>query len=93
MCGWKKVLFDSVLGNGGDLILPPISCFSLFGGKHLREQLKVSGSSKVLDSLGQQARTMPRADLKLCSVSGSQGEEKSESSSCSSKICMAMVKM
>lgn len=59
----------------------------------LSEQLKVSESSKVLDSLGQHPRTMPRAHLKLCSVSESQGEKRSEGISCSSEVCIAMVKL
>jgi len=59
MCGWKKVLFDSVLGDKRTyLILTPISCFPMLW-KMLApsEQLKVSESSKVLDSLGYHPRT------------------------------------
>lgn len=66
MRGWKKVLFYSVLGDGGDLIWTPISC-SPAQWKTLApsEQLKVSETSKVLHSLGNHPRTIPRAHLKI----------------------------
>lgn len=53
-------------GRWGDLILTPISCFSA-QWKTLApsEQLKVSESSKVLDSLGYHPRTMSKVYLKI----------------------------